>query len=47
MVRSRTVAVYSGEALGRYGFDDHPFGEDSYVDEVGNYRSFTNPGRMA
>ncbi len=26
---------------------DHPFGEDSYVDEVGNYRSFTNPGRMA
>ncbi|MFZ1327292.1 MAG: acetoin utilization protein AcuC [Candidatus Contendobacter sp.] len=28
MVRSRTVAVYSGEALGRYGFDDHPFGED-------------------
>lgn len=29
MKRSRTVCVYSGEALGRYGFgDDHPFGED-------------------
>jgi acetoin utilization protein AcuC len=22
------VAVYTGEELGRYGFDDHPFGED-------------------
>ncbi|MCP5157821.1 MAG: acetoin utilization protein AcuC [Gammaproteobacteria bacterium] len=28
MSRSRTVAVYTGEELGRYGFDDHPFGED-------------------
>lgn len=28
MARSRTVAVYAGEELGRYGFDDHPFGED-------------------
>jgi acetoin utilization protein AcuC len=28
MARSRTVAVYTGEELGRYGFDDHPFGED-------------------
>ena len=28
MARSRTVAVYSGEALGRYGFEDHPFGEN-------------------
>ena len=28
MARSRTVAVYAGEELGRYGFEDHPFGED-------------------
>ena len=28
MSRSRTVAVYTGEELGRYGFEDHPFGED-------------------
>lgn len=28
MSRSRVVAVYTGEALGRYGFEDHPFGED-------------------
>ncbi|MDZ7622294.1 MAG: acetoin utilization protein AcuC [Candidatus Competibacteraceae bacterium] len=28
MARSRTVAVYNGEELGRYGFADHPFGED-------------------
>jgi acetoin utilization protein AcuC len=27
MARSRTVAVYAGEELGRYGFEDHPFGE--------------------
>lgn len=27
MARSRTVAVYAGEALGRYGFEDHPFSE--------------------
>lgn len=29
MTQRRTVAVFSGEQLGRYGFgDDHPFGED-------------------
>lgn len=28
MTHSRTVAVYNGEELGRYGFADHPFGED-------------------
>lgn len=28
MTRSRTVAVYAGEELGRYGFEDHPFGEN-------------------
>ena len=28
MARSRTVAVYTGEELGRYGFEDHPFGEN-------------------
>lgn len=28
MGRSRAVAVYTGEELGRYGFEDHPFGED-------------------
>ncbi|MDG4595607.1 MAG: acetoin utilization protein AcuC [Candidatus Contendobacter sp.] len=28
MARSRTVAVYDGNELGRYGFDDHPFGEN-------------------
>ncbi len=28
MARSRTVAVYAGEELGRYGFEDHPFGEN-------------------
>lgn len=28
MARSRAVAVYAGEELGRYGFEDHPFGED-------------------
>jgi acetoin utilization protein AcuC len=28
MPRSRAVSVYTGEALGRYGFEDHPFGED-------------------
>lgn len=28
MAQSRAVAVYTGEELGRYGFEDHPFGED-------------------
>ena len=28
MARSKAVAVYAGEELGRYGFEDHPFGED-------------------
>ena len=28
MARSRAVAVYTGEELGRYGFEDHPFGEN-------------------
>ncbi len=28
MTRSKVVAVYTGEALGRYGFEDHPFGEN-------------------
>jgi acetoin utilization protein AcuC len=28
MARSRAVAVYAGEELGRYGFEDHPFGEN-------------------
>ena len=28
MARSRTVAVYTGDEVSHYGFEDHPFSED-------------------
>ncbi len=38
MSKSRTVSIYVGDELGRYGFgDDHPFGEDrihAFMDEL-------------
>lgn len=38
MAKARTVCMYLGEQLGRYGFgDDHPFGEDrihAFMDEM-------------
>lgn len=38
MSKSRTVSLYIGDELGRYGFgDDHPFGEDrihAFMDEM-------------